>query len=126
MNAVLFDLIANVSVVLFPVTFLVALGGATISTRLVADLISKYAPADNATARRAGDLAGMTGTALSSITHHIGQVRVVFPDKYAPDALVNVYLDPSETDTIARDTEVHLISYDTTRGMYRVRPLTLT
>ena len=120
-NAVANDLLASWGTLLFPVAFVGALVGSAVATRMVADLIAKFAPADAPTSRRPGEFAGSIGTAITLITSTIGQVRVVSPD--APDAYLNVCLDPTlENPCIVRGTEVYLVSYDPAKSLYRVRP----
>lgn len=122
-NAVAHDLLSDWGVLAFPVALVAGVMGSMFTTRVVAQVISKFAPADVPTSRRPGEFVGSGGTAASLITAVIGQVRVVPNEKTQPEALLNVCLDPEWKDNIQRGTEVYLSGYDPERSLYLVRPL---
>lgn len=123
-NAVARDLLGGAGVLVFPVSFFAALVGAVFATKGVAAVITRYAPADGPTSRRAGEFVGSTATAASLITRAIGQVRVERTGATDPAALLNAQLDPEwDQLEIQRGTEVLLVGYDRERRLYRVRPL---
>ena len=122
-NAMARDLLSDWGVLAFPVALLVAILGSVLATKATAGTITKFAPNEAVTARRAGEFVNETGLTMSLVTHHIGQVQVTLPEKNAPSPLLNVCVDPEWTGDLQRGTEVLLTSYDTTRHVYRVRPL---
>lgn len=122
-NAVARDLLGEWGVVAFPFSLVAAVVGSIMATRSTANIISKWAPADAPSSRRPGDFVRSVGTTVSLVTKTIGQVKVESSEKNAPDAIVNVYVDPTWADDIPRGVEVLLVEYDRTRNLYAVRPL---
>lgn len=125
-NALAWDLAGPLANFAFPVALVVASTAAIAITRGSAALLGRLAPA-KAIGTRGGDLIGSFGVTASSVTGHIGQVRV--EREGHPAALVNACLSGDNTATangsgeLPRGIDVQVVGYDPRRKLYVIVPL---
>lgn len=121
-NAFASDVSEHYSFGLFLIVLFFSFVMGVFATGSVGALIMRFAPPNAAEAPKPGSFVGRHGTATSSITMSIGQVRVDPDSSDLTLFLVGAYREPNLPADISRGSPVILHEFDHKRGAYVVVP----